>query len=235
MPTRWCSSADLRRSQIESGLDITFSEVFKPLISARVSEFRPLSVLEVGAGTGHLAREIACLGCDVTAIEPSSGMYAVASEVLCGSNVRLLNCTSFDLSSDTSFDLAYSHMVAHVVDDVLSFFSSIYRRLAGGGHFLFSIPHPCFYNSYKGIFGDEYAYMKSITRDISFTITKDPDNAISGVPYHHRPLSAYINDAIGAGFSLSRFDEIVPEAKIQAKYGESWTEPRYCLFTCAKL
>lgn len=235
MPTRWCNSAQLRRYQIESGLDLTFNEVFKPLISARVSELRPSRVLEVGAGTGHMAKAISSLGSDVTAIEPSHGMFTVAREVLRDDNVRLLNCTSFDLPFDAHFDLAYTHLVAHVIDDLIGFFGSIGRHLVPGGNFIFSIPHPCFYNSYKGLFGDEYKYTTPIAKDIVFTITKDPDNSISGVPYHHRPLSSYINSAIGAGFLISHFDEIMPTAEVQSKYGEPWNEPRYCIFTCAKL
>ena len=235
MPKHWCNSADLRRYQIESGLDLTFNEVFKPLISGRVMDFRPSSVLEIGAGTGHMAKAIAALGCNLTAIEPSNGMFSVASEVLRDCNVRLIKCTSFELLSDAPFDLAYSHLVVHVIDDLISFLASICRHLAPGGHFIFSLPHPCFYNGYKGLFGNEYEYMRPMAKNITFTITKDPDNAISGVPYHHRPLSSYINSAIGAGFQIVRFDEVIPEAEIQAKYGAPWKEPRYCVFTCAKL
>lgn len=235
MPTRWCNSAQLRRHQIESGLDLTFNEVFKPIISARVADFRPSSVLEVGAGTGHMAKEIASLGCNITAIEPSVGMYSVAGEVLGESNVRLINCSSYDLPFDYPFDLAYTHMVAHVVDDLIAFFASICRHLASGGHFIFSIPHPCFYNGYKGLFDEEYEYMKPITKNISFNISKDASNTISGVPYHHRPISSYVNGAIGAGFLISHLEEIIPEEEIQLKYGERWKEPRYCMFTCAKL
>lgn len=234
MPTRWCNSAELRRYQIESGLDLTFNEVFKPLISARVMDFRPSSVLEVGAGTGHMAKTIAALGCNLTAVEPSAGMFSVAREVLRDSDVRLLNCTSFELPFDAPFDLAYSHLVVHVIDDLISFFESICRHLASGGHFIFSLPHPCFYNGYKGLFGDEYEYIRPMAKNIAFTITNDPDNAITGVPYHHRPLSSYINGAIGAGFLITQFDEIMPDAETQSKYGELWKYPRYCVFTCTK-
>ena len=54
MPNRWCDSAELRRSQIESGLDLTFNEVFKPIFVEKISSLNPARILEVGAGTGHL-------------------------------------------------------------------------------------------------------------------------------------------------------------------------------------
>lgn len=103
------------------------------------------------------------------------------------------------------------------------------------GHFIFSIPHPCFYNEYKGFFGDEYNYMTPMTKDVSFTITKDSKNTISGVPYHHRPLSEYINKLVESGFAINGFDETYPEEDIQLKYGAKWESPRYCVFTCRKL
>lgn len=235
MPHRWCNSALLRRDQIESGADLTFNEVFKPLIVNRVTRLLPESVLEVGAGTGHISKELSKFGFSITAIEPSKGMYDVAQEVLSNSNVNLINCTSFELKKENLYDVAFSHLVAHVVDDLPNFFKSIGEHLIKGGHFIFSIPHPCFYNEYKGFFGTEYNYMTAMTKDVSFTITKDSENTISGVPYHHRPLSEYINNLVGNGFAIDGFDETYPDDDIQEKYGARWATPRYCVFTCKKL
>ena len=235
MPHRWCDSAQIRREQIESGKDLTFNEVFKPFIISRVSNLTPQNVLEVGAGTGHISKSLSDIGFSVTAIEPSKGMYGVAKDVLSESSVRIVNCTSYDLEKSETFEVAISHLVAHVVDDLLGFFNSIGEHLAQGGHFIFSIPHPCFYNDYKGFFGDEYNYMIPITKNVSFTITKDTENTISGVPYHHRPLSTYMNKLVASGFAIDEFDETYPEEAIQKMYGAKWETPRYCIFTCKKL
>ena len=235
MPHRWCNSAKIRREQIESGADLTFNEVFKPLLVSRIKSLSPKNVLEVGAGTGHLSKELFELGLVVTAIEPSAGMYEVAKDVLSLSDVRLLNCTSFELEKKEIYDVAFSHLVAHVVDDLNAFFESVGKHLKVASHFIFSIPHPCFYNEYKGFFGDEYNYMTPMTKNVSFTITKDSKNKISGVPYHHRPLSEYINKLVESGFAIDGFDETYPEYDIQLKYGAKWQSPRYCVFTCRKL
>ena len=235
MPHRWCNSADVRREQIESGKDITFNEVFKPLFIKRIIALSPSHVLDVGAGTGHISKELASCGLKVTAIEPSQGMYKVAKEVLSGDNVELINCTAFELANSKIFDVAFSNMVAHVTDDLIAFFCSVKDHLVRGGHFIFSIPHPCFYNEYKGFFGQEYSYMETKTKDVTFTITKDSENDIIGVPYHHRPLSKYLNDLVRSGFTIDRFHEIYPDDKIQAMYGKRWKSPRYCVFTCKKL
>lgn len=72
MPHRWSNSAELRRKQIESGRDITFNHVFAPTdLVDRLSDLSPHSVIEIGAGTGHLSRALSDSGFSVTAIEPS--------------------------------------------------------------------------------------------------------------------------------------------------------------------
>lgn len=235
MPHRWCNYARIRQQQIESGLDITFNEVFKPIFVKKILSFNPESSLEVGAGTGHLSKVLSEYGLAVTAIEPSSGMCAVAVDVLLSSNVKLINCSSYDLEKVEIFNLVFSHLVAHVVDDLFDFFISIAKHIVTGGHYIFSIPHPCFYNDYKKFFGSEYSYMESLTKDVSFNITKDQENIIAGVPYNHRPLSKYFNTLVKAGFGVEEFDEIFPDKTIQEMYGVRWQSPRYCIFVCQKL
>lgn len=235
MPHRWCSSAKIRREQIESGLDLTFNEVFRPLFINYIKNFSPKNILEVGSGTGHLSKYLSDIGLIATAIEPSLGMYKEAQDVLSSTNVRLINCTASELKKNDMFDMAFSHLVAHVVDDLLVFFESIGKHLDRSGHFIFSIPHPCFYNNYKKFFGDEYNYMVSMTKNVSFTITKDSKNVITGVPYHHRPLSEYFNKLVASEFAIDSFEEIYPSDKIQALYGARWESPRYCIFICTKL
>jgi hypothetical protein len=77
--------------------------------------------------------------------------------------------------------------------------------------------------------------MTPISKDVSFSISNDKSNEITGVPYHHRPLSAYINTIVESGFAIDGFDEIFPEEQVQRLYPEFWEYPRYCLFSCRKL
>lgn len=235
MPHRWNSSAEIRRNQIESGDDLTFCDVFIPYYLDEIALAGPASILEVGSGTGHLALALSELGLAVTAIEPSQGMFEVSEIVLENSSISLHNCSSLELVCDTPQDMAISHLVAHVVDDLRGFLESIAVHIKTGGHLFLSIPHPCFYNNYKRFFGEEYSYMKRMVKNVTFTITKDSKNRIEGVPYHHRPLSDYINDLSNSGFSIRKFDEIYPSDSIQKKYGSKWSNPRYCVFQCVKL
>ncbi|AUQ75283.1 class I SAM-dependent methyltransferase [Phaeobacter piscinae] len=235
MPNRWNDAAHIRRNQIESGADVTFNDVFKPALLDLISNLHPENILEVGAGTGHLSKDISNLGLNVTAIEPSTEMYKVAQEVLSQTDVRLLNVASFDVTPPPYYDLAISHLVAHTVDDLEKFLRSIQDQLREDGCLIFSIPHPCFYNDYKKFFGEEYNYMTPMSKEVSFTITKEPQNVISGVPYHHRPISHYINSINSSGLLIEGLIEVYPDAKTQEKYGSLWSSPRYCIFNCKRI
>jgi 2-polyprenyl-3-methyl-5-hydroxy-6-metoxy-1,4-benzoquinol methylase len=192
-------------------------------------------VLEVGAGTGHLSKALAENRINITAIEPSVGMFVIAKEVLDGIDVELVNCSLESLPANGGYGVVLSHLVVHVVPDMPKFFSDVAKHIEQSGHFIFTIPHPCFYNDYKKIFGTEYRYMQQASKEISFTISKDPSNVISGVPYHHRPLSQYMKAILRSGFAITEFEETWPDQEIQMMYGQEWNTPRYCMFVCKKI
>lgn len=235
MPHRWCNNAIIRKDQIESGKDLTFNEVFLPIYIKIAKKIDPSHTLEVGAGTGHLAKELFNLGLQTTAIEPSTGMFNVANEVLQNTEVNLLNCNIKSLKNNNRYCLIISHLVAHVVPELHEFLRDIRPHLSDRGHFVFSIPHPCFYNEYKKIFDENYLYMSEAMKEISFQITMDSLRSISNVPYYHRPISEYINAVIKAGFKINSLNEVYPPQRIQKKYGELWKTPRYCFIDCSRI
>lgn len=231
MRNRWCESALLRKKQIEEGLDITFSKVFVPYYISKIVDCQPHSVLEVGCGTGHMALELSQYCDSFVALEPSKGMYAVAKDVLKDRHVKLLSSYIEEIPSIDKYDFIYSHMCLQVIEDSQKLFQNVRNIISEKGIAIFSIPHPCFYNHYKSFFNDsEYEYMSILEKQISFTITKDSINRIEDVPYHHRPISYYINQLAECGFKLLRFDEIFPSDEVQLMYGEKWAYPRYCSF-----
>ncbi len=230
MPQRWNKAAQLRKEQIESGLDITFNRVFVPHFEKCIEAEAPRSVLEVGCGTGHLSTKLVQICPDVEALEPSPGMYAVAAEVLAGSGVALHHVSVEQFKSDRKYDVVLSHLCGHVVSDVDSFFRSCAALVAPSGSFVLSLPHPCFWNEYKQVFArEDYRYMQEQFASTLLSITKDPSRPIDGIPFHHRPLSRYLKALHGCGMALTAMDEIIPSRVIQAEYGAEWLFPRYCV------
>ena len=231
MPQRWDDFASVRRDQIESGKDLTFTNVFLPYYINLVEELHPESLIEVGCGTGHLSKNLSNHVNKTIAIEPSKGMHSVAEKVVGGSGVQLFCLRAEDFKSAHPFDLIISHMVLQLVDNIESFIASVARLMGNHSRFVFAIPHPCFYNDYKNFFGpSEYHYMEERAKSVSFAVTKDPNTKISGVPYCHRPLSRYFFVLKKFGFYVVDFQETFPEQEIQSLYGMVWESPHYCVF-----
>ncbi len=109
MPTNWCNAASLRKMQIEDGEDLTFCEVFVPYFVEKVSQLKPRKVLEIGAGTGHMAFKLSKYCGEILAVEPSLGMFQIAQEVLVGNSAINVKNISFEqMDRHSEFDLIYS-------------------------------------------------------------------------------------------------------------------------------
>lgn len=227
----WDKSAEIRKKQIETDTDITFCKIFIPYFEQVAFNLNPKSIIEVGCGTGHLAKKLAKNGREIIAVEPSESMFKIACETLKGTSVKIHKCLIENYPSPREFDLILSHMCVQTVSDLNGFFSSISDLLSKDSIFIFSIPHPCFYNNYKGFFSkEEYQYIMPQSKIISFSITKDKDQLIKGIPYNHRPIEQYIKALKTSGMCLTDLDEIHPSNSIQSLYGELWKEPRYLVF-----
>lgn len=236
MNNNWCNNALIRKQQIESGLDLTFSNVFVPYFIEAFKHHKPSTALELGCGTGHMALELSGYCKHFNAIEPSAGMHAIAREVLSSCAIMPICSYIEDLPYEFKYDLIYSHMCVQAIEFVKELFENIAERLSSGGVTIFSIPHPCFYNSYKKLIGpSEYSYMKLVRKNISLKISKDQTNLIKDVPYFHRPLSYYFSSITEAGLQTLRFDEIYPSKEVQFLYPKNWDSPRYCVFTLSHI
>ncbi|QAZ66045.1 class I SAM-dependent methyltransferase [Solidesulfovibrio carbinolicus] len=228
MTHAWNKAAAIRKSQIENGCDITFCDIFLPYYENLTERLSPVSLLEIGCGTGHLLKRIAHHADHAFGIEPSQGMFEVAKATLEEINIDLVNCTIENYNYPRKFDLIISHLCAQCVGNIKHWFDSIRKTINKSGLFVFSIPHPCFYNEYKSIFmPQEYEYAKELDTVFDLTISLDNLNVIKNIPYFHRPISTYINQLTLSGFSVKHIDEVIPNNSVQKKYGVPWKTPRY--------
>ena len=92
-------------------------ELFGDLVSITGMHARS-SVLEVGCGTGQATRSLAALGCSVTAVEPGTGMAALARERLAGALNVEVETSSFEDWDDRGrrFDVLVAASSWHWVD-----------------------------------------------------------------------------------------------------------------------
>ena len=225
----WNNAAAIRESQIESKKDITFWYLFLPLFKSKIKYLKPGNTLEIGSGTGHLAYELSKIGYDIDAIEPSSEMYKYSFKRNYKGRINYFNLSLEEFVSEKKYDFIYSHLVVHVINDFDIFLKKVKILSKPGGNILISIPHPCFYNSYKEMFcANKYEYMKRINTRFDLKITCDQENVIIKIPYYHRPLSYYFNKIIENEFVIKDFCELYPNIEVQKLYGYKWSVPYYC-------
>jgi SAM-dependent methyltransferase len=232
----WSHAAEVRRIQIESGRDTTFSHVFLPYYQNLLAKIGVKRVLEVGCGTGHLSKSLAPKSSDFVAIDPSVGMYQVARQTLSGMSVELLNVTLEDYTVKRPFELVLAHLCVQFFSDVDDFCSLCARALLPNGMLVFSLPHPCFWNDYKAYFPrDDFKYTEERFTTATLEISNDPTIQIGGVPYHHRPIGRYVSAITGVGLRIERLDEIFPDEDTHRLYPTPWLKPRYCVFHARKI
>jgi SAM-dependent methyltransferase len=101
----------------------------------------PMSVLELGCGTGYFSRALARTGACITAIDISPELLSVAREQCQLDNVNFEIQNAYDLEySDASFDAVVGSSVLHHLH-VEKAIGEIYRVLRPGGTIRFTEPN----------------------------------------------------------------------------------------------
>ncbi len=174
------------------------------------------TVLDLGCGFGQNCREFISLGAkSVLGIDISEKMLAVAMKENAHENIEYLreNMTTVSKFCD-KFDLIYSSLAFHYIEDFDALCSSVYRALKSGGTLLFSQEHPIvtatkggnhFYLKEEN--GTPYAYAFS---DYAHSGERKIHWFVDGVIKYHRRFSDIINSLVNAGFTIDKVLEPYP-------------------------
>lgn len=106
----------------------------------------PIDILEIGSGTGMVARAMAEAGHRVTAIDPAAAMLEEGRKSPFGDRIRWLQGLAQDFSVEDRFDLVF--MTGHAFqvllddDDIRRSLANIRHHLMPGGIFAFETRNP---------------------------------------------------------------------------------------------
>jgi ubiquinone/menaquinone biosynthesis C-methylase UbiE len=212
--------------------DSTFHHYYeKPAIRAELPPLNGLDVISIGCGSGADARWLADNGAtSVVGIDISSGLLEIARSK--NPDITFHEMDMEDLAlPDSSFDIAYSSLAIHYVDNWIQPLREAYRILREGGQYVFSCGHPIDSSmEYETIEGFKYARLgrrvnletreRSIYGDYLAAETEGV-KPISGtlstadVVVYHRTFSKMIEQINASGFTIDRLIEPQPTEKMR--------------------
>jgi SAM-dependent methyltransferase len=209
-----------------------------PVIQAMLPPLAGRRVLDLGCGFGAFARWARTAGAaSVLGVDLSEKMLARAQALTQdpGITYRRGDIARLDLP-DAAFDLVYSSLALHYVEDFGAVCARVRRLLSADGRFVFSVEHPIYTAPRTPDWQTDPSgapiwplndYLREGSR-VTDWITR-------GVVKRHRTVTTYVNSLLDQGFRLTRLVEWGPTpAQIAAEpeWANEVHRPIFLLIAC---
>ena len=189
----------------------------QPAMARLLPDVQEKSVLDLGCGYGHNCMAFVSMGADrVVGVDISEKMLEVARTESTHDKIEYINMSMTDVNTlEDKFDLIYSSLAFHYIEDVEALAKNIYSKLNPGGCLLFSQEHPIVTSTIDG--KGHFNYDEDGNR-VSYTFSNYNQNGkreinwiIDGVIKYHRTLGNIITTLAKAGFIIDTVEEPLPE------------------------
>ena len=199
-----------------------------PALHAMLPDLQGRSVLDLGCGFGWFCRWARKSGAaQVLGIDVSEKMLARARAETHDTAITYTRADMerLELPANT-FDLAYSSLALHYIEDLRGLMSQAHRALVAGGRLVFSVEHPIFTAPSDPKFSVNAAGRS--TWPVDGYLDEGPrstDWLAKGVIKQHRTVATYINTMVELGFAIAHIEEWGPTAEHIAAHPE-WADER---------
>lgn len=192
-----------------------------PSLRALLPDLRGLRVVDLGCGLGWFCRWARQVGAaEVLGLDVSEKMLDGARDATTDSAITYARADMerLDLPA-ASFDLAYSSLALHYIEDLAGLLAAVHRALVPGGSLIFSVEHPIFMApTHPGWSQDADGRKVWPVDGYLVEGPRTTDWLTKGVIKQHRTVGTYLNVLIGLGFVISHVEEWGPtDAQIAAR------------------
>jgi SAM-dependent methyltransferase len=136
-----------------AALQVALDEMLAPVcieLTARAGSVAGLRMLDIGCGNGKTCTIWLAGGADVTGVDVSRAMLAVAQQRT-GGGARLIQADASTWRSDVPFDFAVSQFGLMFFADADAAFANIAKNVRPGGRFLFTTWRPVAENQWVSL------------------------------------------------------------------------------------
>ena len=181
-------------------------------------DFTGKRLLDLGCGYGwHCIYALEHGAAAVTGVDISEKMLAVAREKTGSGDARYICAAMEDVDfPDAAFDVALSSLALHYVADFGGIAEKVYRWLAPGGEFVFSIEHPIFtaYGSQDWHRDAEGNILHFPVDNYFFEGAREAVFLGERVTKYHHTLTTILDGLLTRGFQLRRVVEPQPPERM---------------------
>jgi SAM-dependent methyltransferase len=211
-----------------------------PSLRAMLPELDRRSVLDLGCGFGWFCRWARRSGAArVVGIDVSERMLARARVETEDSAITYARADLEQFTvSPAAFDLIYSSLAFHYIENLQGLLASVHTALLPGGRLVFSVEHPIFTAPANP--GWSVGATGRASWPVDGYLDEGPrstDWLAEGVIKQHRTIATIINLLLGAGFTLSHINEWGPSDEQVASHPE-WADerqrPSFLLVACSR-
>jgi SAM-dependent methyltransferase len=184
-----------------------------PALRAMLPDVHGRRVVDLGCGFGWFCRWVREAGAaDVLGVDVSDKMLARARSALVDPAITYAHADLETIELPVGrFDLAYSSLALHYIEDDARLMREVHESLVPGGHFVFSIEHPIFMAPRSAGWASD---AEGLPRwPVDSYLDEGPRTTewfTPGVVKYHRTLGTTFNHLIAAGFTIVHVEEFGP-------------------------
>jgi SAM-dependent methyltransferase len=223
----WDRAAERYVTSVGGVDDRIYSMLRAALWESLGHDLRGLDVLDLGCGHGWLSGLLVEAGARVRGIDGSATLLAHARRVVPGAEFERYDLVADALPTDRRYDRIVAHMVVADLPDLTPMLTFVRRVLRADGRFVFTLPHPCFFNyetREDAETGDLFCGVAGYLEPAEWWI-----ESYGGHRHYHRSLTFYFDSLRQHGLAVTRLYE-PPHVSRKAEHAEFYRSiPKFLL------